>query len=193
MGLVLLSLSVWSVSGQGGEEGQFEEVLISTSGSNVVGVGNYVAGEAYAVAAGEDPAEEPMQALILPYAIYPNMHVAAIEDFVQPDPAVEGFTFEWSLAVPDGSAAEVMQGTVGIFMADVEGTYDLMLTAADADGNSAEAVWTIHATTYVGNGYLDGPESAEDQCIDCHEERTMDWAATGHADMLVRALEGDRA
>jgi hypothetical protein len=86
--------------------------------------------------------------------------------------------------------AELVSGTVAIFMADVEGAYDLTLVATDAEGATSEVTWTVLATTYVGNGYLDGPEPAETQCIDCHEDHTMDWMGTGHADMLVRGLEG---
>jgi hypothetical protein len=155
-----------------------------------VGVGTYVAAEAYGVAAGEDPAEQPAQALILPYGIYPNMEIESVEDFVQPAPAVEGFTFAWSLEAPDGSAAELVDGTVAIFMADVEGEYVLTLEVTDANGNVGTTEWVVLATTYVGSGYLEGPSSDESQCVDCHEEKVAAWMETGHADMFVRAIDG---
>lgn len=185
---LLLTFGVLVVVGQGGEE--FEEVLIFTTASRVVGVGTYVAGEAYAVPAGEDPAEQPVQAMVLPYGIYPDMHIEAIEEFVQPEVSVEGFDFVWSLEVPEDSAAELIEGNVAIFMADVEGEYLLTLTATDEAGNVGETTWEVLATTYVGSGYLDGPEAAEDQCIDCHEEVVIAWAATGHSDILQRGLNG---
>jgi len=186
--LLLLASGVLVAIGQGGEEP--EEVPIFTTASRVVGAGTYVAAEAYAVPAGEDPEAEPMQALILPYGITPNMKVYAIEDFVQPAPAVEGFTFDWELEAPDGSAAELIEGTVAIFLADVEGEYLLTLTATDAAGATAEATWPVLATTYVGSGYLEGPQEAEDQCVDCHEDVVAGWSATGHASMFTRAIDG---
>src|SRR5574341_213664 len=48
---------------------EIEETFIRTSGSHVVGIGDYVAAERYAVPAGEDPATQPTQAFILPYAV----------------------------------------------------------------------------------------------------------------------------
>ncbi len=186
---LLLTVGALVVVGQGGEE--FSEVLIFTTASRVVGVGTYVAAEPYAVAAGENPEEQPLQALIFPYGIHPNMHVEVIEDFVQPEPAVQGFTFEWSLEAPNDSAAELIDGTVAIFLADVEGEYFLTLTATDEAGNVGETTWPVLATTYVGNGYLDGPQDAEDQCVDCHEDVVEGWLTTGHADMFTRALNGE--
>ncbi len=187
--LLLLGFAVLLVSAQE-EEGQFAEVHIFTTASRVVGVGTYVAAEAYGVPAGEDPEAQPAQAIIMPYSIYPNMLIENIEDFVQPEPAVEGFTFAWSLEPADGSSAELIDGTVAIFMADVEGEYLLTLTATDPSGNTAESEWKVLATTYVGNGYLDGPEEDETQCIDCHEDMVAAWSETGHSDMFVRALNG---
>lgn len=190
VGIALLAVGIWGASGQdGGEEG-FPETLIRTSANNVVGIGDYVAAEAYGLAAGEDAAEEPAQAIIFPYGIYPNMHVEVIEDFVQPEPAVEGFTFAWSLVAPDGSSAELIDGTVAIFQADVEGRYELTLMITDPNGNEAETTWFVDATTYVGSGYLEGPESAEDQCIDCHEDTAADWMETEHATALNDKIDG---
>ncbi len=186
--LLLLALGVWGASGQGGE--QFEEMPIVTTATDVVGVGTYVAGEAYAVPAGENPDEQPVQAFIFPYGITPNMHVQTIEDFVQPEPAVEGFTFEWSLQTPAGSQAELIEGTVAIWLADVEGEYVLSLTATDENGNSGTTTWTVHATTYIGVGGLDGTEPQEPQCAACHEERAVAWSATAHASMFTRAIDG---
>jgi hypothetical protein len=188
-GLILLLLTTATiVVGQGG--GEPAEVPITTSASRVVGVGSYVAAEAYGVAAGEDPAEEPAQAIIMPYGIYPNMHVNVIEDFVQPEPAVEGFTFAWSLEPAEGSAAELIEGNVAIFQADVAGEYLLTLTATDPDGNEAETTWAVLATVYVGNGFLDGPQEEETQCIDCHEERAADWMTTAHATAFTQQIDG---
>jgi hypothetical protein len=186
---LLLAAGVWSASGQDGE-GQFPQVPIVTTATNSVGLGSYVAAEAYAVAAGEDPAAAPMQAIILPYGIYPDMHVEAIEDFVQPEPAVEGFTFEWSLAAPEGSAAEVMQGTVAIFMTDVEGTYALTLTATADDGTTAEATWNVYASTYIGVGGLGADPPAYPQCGTCHQDKGLAWYSTAHATIFSRVLNG---
>ncbi len=187
--LLLLALGVWGASGQGGQE--FEEVPIITTATNVVGTGTYVAAEAYAVPAGEDPEEQPVQAFILPYGITPNMHIETIEDFVQPEPAVEGFTFEWSLEAPEGSEAELIDGPVAIFMADVEGQYVLTLTATDENGNSGTTSWTVWAATYIGVGGLDGTEPQEPQCASCHEDQADAWSATGHASMFTRAVDGE--
>lgn len=190
VGIALLAVGIWGASGQDGGEGDFPETVIRTSANNVVGIGDYVAAEAYGLEAGEDPAEEPAQAIIFPYGIYPNMHVEVIEDFVQPEPAVEGFTFAWTLVAPEGSSAELTEGTVAIFRADVEGRYELTLAITDPNGNEAETTWIVDATTYVGSGYLDGPESAEDQCIDCHDDVAADWMATGHADAFAEGIDG---
>jgi len=189
-GIVLLVLGLTAYVVYGQDNPQFEEVPIITTATDSVGLGTYVAAEAYAVAAGEDPAAQPMQAIILPYGIYPNMQVHKIEDFKQPEPAVEGFTFEWSLEAPEGSKAEVVQGTVGIFMADVEGEYNLTLTATDANGNSAEATWTVWATTYIGSGYHEGGKPDKDKCADCHDDVAAAWAETGHATFFTRAIDG---
>jgi hypothetical protein len=181
LGSALLLLA-WGAAGVRGQEGSgegqgpFEEVPIITTASRVVGIGSYVAAEAYAVPAGEDPAAQPMQAIIMPYGIDPDMQVNQIDDFTQPAPAVEGFTFAWSLAAPDGSTApaSLIQGTVGIFMADVEGRYDLTLTATDAGGTTASTVWTVYATTYVGVGGLDGQYPQFSQCSFCQHIHPRD-------------------
>lgn len=151
--LLLLAAGVMSVSGQGdGEGGDLPETPLITTATNTVGLGTLVAAEAYAVPAGEDPAAEPVQAFILPYAIHPNLQGVPFDEFEQPDPAVEGFTFEWSLEAPEGSQAELASGTVASFVADVEGQYVLSLTATDDAGNSGTNTWTVNATTYVGDG-----------------------------------------
>lgn len=190
VGIVLLVMGMTAYAVYGQDNPEFEEVHIVTTATDSVGVGTYVAAEVYAVPAGEDPAEQPVQAIILPYGIYPNMLVENIEDFEQPAPAVEGFTFEWSLELPEGSNAELIDGTVAIFMADVEGEYNLTLTATDANGNSAETTWTVYATTYIGNGYHEGGEPDADKCADCHDDVAPAWAATGHATFFTRAIDG---
>lgn len=187
--LLLLAAGVMTASGQG--EGEDTQVPIITTATNTVGVGTYVAAEAYAVPAGEDAAAQPVQAFILPYGITPNMHVATVEDFAQPEPAVEGFTFEWGLEAPEGSAAELVQGTVALFLADVEGQYTLSLTATDANGNSGTTTWTVYATTYVGVGVMAGGDPDVTQCAFCHAEQTDAWLATGHATFFSRAIDGE--
>ncbi len=186
-GLLLLVTGVVIAVGQGGQE--FEPRPIVTTASQAVGVGTYVAAEAYGIPAGEDPAEQPAQAIILPYGIYPDMGLQDIADFVQPESAAEGFTFEWSLVPPEDSATELISGNVAIFMADVAGIYELTLTATDANGNTSEVTWPVYATTYIGNGYWDG-ENNEDQCTDCHDELAPAWAQTGHAAALSQGLDG---
>ena len=182
---LLLAAEVWSASGQDGGQ-----VPVVTTATNAVGLGSYVAAEAYAVPAGEDPEAAPMQAIILPYGVYPAMGIAVIEDFVQPEPAVEGFTFEWSLAAPEGSAAEVMQGTVGFFLTDVEGTYVLTLTATAEDGTTAEATWNVYASTYIGVGGLGADPPAYPQCGTCHQDKGIAWYGTAHATVFSQALDG---
>ncbi len=189
--LLLLAFGAMSASGQGdGEGGEVPPGPITTAATEVVGVGDYVAAMAYAVAAGEDPAAEPMQALIFPFGIYPMMNVEDISQFEQPESPVEGFTWEWSLEAPDGSAAELVSGNVAVFQADVEGTYVLTLTASDESGNTAEASWTVHATTYVGNGGSEGLEPDFTQCAFCHEDQANAWRETGHATIFIRAIDG---
>jgi len=169
-----------------------EEMHVVTTASSVVGIGTYVAAEAYAVPAGEDPAEQPVQALIFPYGIYPDMLVEDVADFEQPAPAIEGFTFEWTLETPDGSAAEVMGGQpVAIFMADVAGDYNLTLTATDEAGNSGSITWTVTASTYVGNGAVTGEDASPPQCAACHEDEAAAWGETLHATMFTRAIDGE--
>lgn len=186
-GLLLLVSGAVVALGQG--PGDIAEMPIVTTASSVVGVGTYVAAQAYGIPAGSDPETQPAQAIVLPYGITPDMMVDDIEDFVQPDPLVPDFTFEWSLTPADGSSAELISGNVAIFMADVEGVYDLTLTATDPDGNVGDTTWTVYATTYVGNGYWDS-EKNDDQCTDCHDDMATAWAGTGHASMFTRAIDG---
>ncbi|WP_119065848.1 cytochrome c3 family protein [Aggregatilinea lenta] len=183
--LLLLAFGALSASGQG------DEPPITTSATNVVGVGNYVAAMAYAVPAGEDPAAEPAQALIFPFGVYPLMDVQSIDDFQQPDSPVEGFSWEWSLEAPEGSAAELVTGNVAIFLADVEGDYLLTLNATDESGTTATTTWTVHATTYVGNGGSEGLEPDFDQCAFCHVDQADAWSETGHATIFTRAINGE--
>jgi predicted CXXCH cytochrome family protein len=175
--IVLLGAAFWAISAQ--EE---EAHPIVTTASGTVGVNTYVAAQAFAIAGDED-APEPM-VYILPYGIYPDMHVLDIADFEQPE-GVEGFTYVWSLEGAD----LVAEGTVAIFLADAEGQYTLTLTATDEAGNSAETSWVVTASTYVGAGTYTG-EAEHAQCANCHADQADDWMATGHADMLVRGLEG---
>jgi len=183
--LLLLALAAWGAAGQE----QIPQMPIVTTASNVVGIGTYVAAQAYAIPAGQDPATQPVQAIILPYGIYPNMMVENIEDFQEPAALVEGFTFTWNLTVPAGSAAELGGETVAHWLADVEGQYVLTLTATDEAGNTATTEWVVTATTYVGVGGIVG-DAEEPQCSSCHEETAAAWAATGHATMFTRAIDG---
>jgi hypothetical protein len=190
VGLMLVAFSGYVAFGQG-DEGEGEPII--TTATDSVGVGTYVAAEAFASPQGEDAEAHPQLSIILPYGIYPNMHVMTVEDFVQPELLIEGFTWAWTLTPPEGSTAELLtaaDANVVIFLADVEGAYDLTLTATSADGITSEATWTVYATTYVGNGYLDGPEDAQDQCIDCHDDVAAAWLQTGHATFFTRAIDG---
>lgn len=195
--LMLLAVGVWTANGQGGgdKKDQFTEVPIVTTATNSVGLGTYVAAEAYGVAAGDDPTKQPAVAIILPYGIDPDMKVEKIEDFVQPKPAIEGFTFAWSLSkIPDGSKAALVTGTesatVALFMADIEGQYDLTLTLTDPKGNTGTATWSVFATTYVGVGGLTGSAPAFPQCGTCHADKGKAWFGTNHASMFTRAIDG---
>jgi hypothetical protein len=170
---------------------EIEPQHIFTSGTNVVGIGSHVAAEPYGVAAGEDPAAQPAQAFILPYAIYPNMKLDDIANFTQPDPLAEDVTFAWGLQVPVGSSAALLaDDPVAIFQTDVEGDYVLALTVTDAAGNKATASWTITAGTYVGVGPLDG-SSAAPNCAGCHTDQTAAWSETLHASMFTRSINGE--
>jgi DNA gyrase inhibitor GyrI len=175
--IVLLGAGLWVVGAQ--EE---EAHPIITTAQDVVGVGTYVAAEAFATPGSEEH-PEPM-VYILPYAIHPNMHVLSVEEFAQPEALVEGFTFEWSL---DG-ADLLATGQVAIFIVPDAGKYTLTLTATDDAGNVGEVSWEVAATTYIGSGYLG--ETADNQCISCHEDKVEAWMLTGHSDMLVRGLDG---
>jgi hypothetical protein len=182
---LFLAVGVINVSGQ-------EEAgpPIVTTANNVVGIGTYVAAQAFGLPAGEDPAAAPAVAMILPYGIDPDMMVMSIDEFEQPASLAEDFTFEWSLVAPEGSAAELISGGVAIFMADVEGQYDLTLKATDANGNVGETTWTVYASTYVGVGGLTGEAPSMPQCGTCHADKAKEWFATGHASMLTRGLNG---
>ncbi len=174
---------------------EIEDRGIYTTGLHVVGVGEYVAAERYAVAAGADPAAQPAHAFILPYAIYPNMAIREAGDFEAPA-ALEGtedMTFEWTLEAPDGSSAELLTSdTVALFQADVEGEYTLTLNATDAAGNAAEPVaWVITATTYVGAGYINPDDSNPPQCAGCHEDQLNAWLETGHATLFTLGVNGE--
>jgi len=178
--VMVLGAGLWVVGAQE-EEGH----PIVTTASSVVGVGTYVAAQPLAVA-GSEEAPAPITH-ILPYSIYPDMMVMSIEEFVQPAPLVEGFTFTWSL---EGGTL-VGEGPVAIFLAETEGQYTLTLNVTDEAGNAAEPVsWVVYATTYLGNGYFSAAP-ADNQCITCHEERVAEWAETGHASMLTRGLDGE--
>ncbi len=183
--LVLLVTMIGGAAAQEEEEGH----PIVTTATNAVGIGTYVAAEAYGAPAGEDPEAEPARAIVLPYAIHPNMHVMEISEFEQPEPLTD-MAFEWSLAVPEGSAAELLaDGPVAIFLADVGGSYDLSLTITDANGNAGSTTWTVVASTYVGVGNITG-DLAPPECAICHTEATEGWDTTGHADMFVRGING---
>lgn len=190
-GLFMVSVGTYTALGQDPEE-QFEPNLIRTNANDAVGIGSYVAAQAYAVPAGENPEEQPVQVHILPYGIYPDMHVEMIEDFVQPEPTVDDITFEWSFVAADDSEAELIDGNVAIFQADVEGVYELTLTATDANENVGESTWVVYASTYVGSGYMRQPnEDDPTQCIDCHEDVVTAWSVTGHANTYQEALDGE--
>ena len=180
--MIMAAASLMMVSAQE-EEGH----PIITTNNEVVGVGTYVAHRAFAEAAGEDPAEAPAEAYILAYTVHANMHVMELAEMEQPAPLAEGFTYEWSLVAPEGSAAALMGDTVQYFMTDVQGRYDLTLVVTDENGNTAEATKMIYATTYVGYG---GQNPTDMQCGYCHEDMVAAWLETGHSDMLIRGLDG---
>jgi hypothetical protein len=189
--LVIGALLVFGSLVANSQEGD-EELHIVTNASEAVGIGNYVAAEAFGIAAGEDPAEKPALAVVLPYGIYPAMHLTAIEAFVQPESSAPDFTFAWELTVPEGSNASLLQdGVVAIFQADVAGIYELKLSATDANGNAAETVWLAYASTYVGVGGQGGLPVEEDvNCASCHEDVAEAWGVTSHSDTFTRAING---
>jgi hypothetical protein len=159
---------------------------IVTTASDVVGIGTYVAVEAFAL-----EGEEAPSAIVLPYGIYPDKHVEDIAEFEGPESAAEGFTFEWSLATPEGSEAELtLSGGVAIFLADVGGDYSLTLSATDEEGNTGETTWTAYAASYVGMGGI-AAEPKKGQCAACHAGKVGSWAETGHAQLFVRGIDGE--
>ena len=159
-----------------------------TTASGAVGVGSYVAAEAYGIAAGEDAEAQPAQAIILPASV---RGVAAPTDYVQLESAAPDFTFAWELAAPEGSAAELMPGNVAIFQADVEGVYTLTLTATDPAGNTATTTWTVAASTYIGVGGMSPDAPAFPQCGTCHADHGPLWYNTAHGTAFSRALDGE--
>jgi hypothetical protein len=180
--MILAAAGFMMVSAQEEEMGH----PIITTNNEVVGIGTYVAYRAFAEPAGENPEEAPVNAYALPYTVHPNMHVMDLAE-LEVEPLVEGFTFEWTLLDPNGDEAEVMGDTVIYFMADIAGRYDLTLTATDENGNMSEVTKWVYATTYVGNG---GTDPTDMQCGFCHDDMVEAWLQTGHADMLVRGLDG---
>ncbi|MBC8184984.1 T9SS type A sorting domain-containing protein [candidate division KSB1 bacterium] len=90
----------------------------------------------------------------------------------------------WTVTGPEGSAATITVSVpydastrVSMFIPDVVGTYVVDFT----DGEYTASL-TINAGTYVG--------MADGGCHFCHADEVADWEATGHADMLVRGLDG---
>jgi hypothetical protein len=68
LGFLFLAWGVYSAAGQDGEEAH----PIVTTATDSVGVGTYVAAQAFAFPANEeDPAAFPLRAQIIPYGIYP--------------------------------------------------------------------------------------------------------------------------
>lgn len=183
-------------SGGGTAIAEIDTVSIVTSANSVVGVGAAAAAEPYAIPAGEDPEAEPLQALVMPYAIYPDMHVESLEAF---DPEaqsyridVEGFEFKWSLDRPEGSRARLLtSGGVARWQTDVPGAYTLTLEATDATGSTATDAWTVHAVEgYAGVGLMDDDPPALPECAACHSGKSEAWAQTAHATMFSESIDG---
>ncbi|NJL95521.1 MAG: hypothetical protein HC915_18240 [Anaerolineae bacterium] len=190
---VLLVFSGFIASGQ-----EPEGEPITTNATGATGVGTYVAAEAFGlpgVPASDDHPEVPVQVIILPYGIYPAMEVFSVEDFVQPEALVEGWTFEWELVNPDGDTVALLaDGPVAIFQTEMEGLYELYLYATDPNGAEGEAVWEVASSTFVGAGGFSGlPIEEELNCLSsgCHADMAEDWLATGHATTFERALDGE--
>lgn len=185
-----------AASGDGTPISEIDEVPVLTTSNDVAGVGYYSAAEPYAIPAGDDPETEPVQAIIMPYAIYPNMEVESLEEFdasaYDYHVDVEGFTFEWSLETPEGSNAELLtDGGVARWELDVPGDFVLTLTATDADGNSGTDSWTVHAADdYLGVGTMTGGEAAIPECAACHGSKADAWAATQHATIFSGGIDG---
>jgi hypothetical protein len=164
---------------------EFEMMPIVTTASDVTGIGTYVASEAFAMTH-----DETVEAVVLPFGIYPDMHIVDISEFEGPESAAEGYTFEWALEAPEGSAASLtITGSVAVFLADVGGDYELSLTATDEEGLSGSTTWTVHATNYIGNGGIAG-EPAIGQCAACHAGQVEDWTETGHALLFIEGIDG---
>jgi hypothetical protein len=164
---------------------EFSPQPIIAASTDVTGVGTYVAGQAFALAG-----EEGIQAIILPYGITPNSDLQDITALEAPEPLVEGYTFAWSLATPEGSQATLGEsGDVAYFLADVDGTFALTLTATNEEGVSGETTWHVTAATYVGNGAIVG-DAAPPNCISCHNTQTAKWAETGHAVIFQEGIDG---
>lgn len=151
---------------------------IYTTATDTVGVGTYVAGQAMVI---PESRTYPLTAVIIPYGVYPNLELESIEDFPQPEDLIpEDYTYEWAFTPAEGSASELMNSPVAIFMADVEGEYVLALTVTDAEGNAVEDTWTVTATTFVGGV----------TCSGCHADQSELWMETGHASLFVDGLNG---
>ena len=172
---------------------EYGVVPVTTSATNVVGVGSYVAAEPYARIVGEEE-EASVRAFIMPYGIYPDMHVYNIEAFNYEEQNYkresEGFRYQWALEVPEGSNARLLKDHLALFLTDIPGEYVLSLVAFDESGNSAEISWTVWAGTYVTNKGLDAePEGPE--CAACHQYEVAAWSKTSHATKLENGLNGN--
>ena len=91
----------------------------------------------------------------------------------------------WAVTQAPGTSAAAITVTVdvdtatqvAVFTPDVVGTYVVEF----ADGAEVASV-TINAGTYMG--------MEDGGCANCHSGKASQWAETGHADMLVRGLNG---
>jgi len=114
----------------------------------------------------------------------------------------------WTLAGPSGSTAQLADSPLGtavplnlaeravrilgsrrMLVPDRAGQYTVTARVARTVGDTTLTT-TLTAATYVGVGTIGGATPAFPQCGTCHADVTADWAETGHATKLERAVDG---
>ncbi|KAA3612308.1 MAG: T9SS C-terminal target domain-containing protein [Calditrichaeota bacterium] len=105
-------------------------------------------------------------------------------------------TYAWTLvSTPDGSAAVL--GATDLqeitFIPDMVGKFQIDLVVTDDTGTSEAASRIITVAKFVGVGGMDGLpiDVGAGQCTFCHATNFDQWAATDHATMFSRAIDGE--
>lgn len=94
------------------------------------------------------------------------------------------------ISTPNGSAATIttINESRAWFVPDMEGTYEIEVTATDDASESGMDTLVVNVAKYVGVGGIVG-SATPPQCSVCHPQITNDWKQTGHATVLERRLD----